>query len=218
MGQERIFIVFRKEVYDKIKDRIHGDPTLMREEEWGPLIEKCVCGIEAETSLWKASKMPDRNLKLPLPRITNLIAPNIWVKEEDVKGLLKWQRVYNKPIYVVQVFYDLAYAARLRTILEKAQRILEHKLRKIRIELMKREGLIIESQKYVDSRTGVAQEKTVYRLHPASAIPFGHITKEPKLVVKVLEDEKGKIIPYIHFSGGELALSKEILGEWRQLF
>ena len=215
-GKRPNIIVFKKDYYDKIKNMLSEDPTLMSEEEWGPLIKQSVCGIEAENSLWRASKMPDKDLKLPLPRI-NLIAPNIWVKKEDVERLLEWQAVYNKPIYIVQVFYDLAYAARLRTICEKAQRIYSYKERRLKIKAMKREGLIITKQKYTNSRTGISQEKVVYRLHPAAAILFGRVTREPSLKTEVLEDERGKILPYVHFIGGSLTLSKEILNEWRRL-
>jgi hypothetical protein len=161
--------------------------------------------------------MPDKDLKLPLPKIRDLIAPNVWVKIEDVKGLIEWQKVYSKPIYIVQVFYDLAYATKLSTLLEKAQKILAYKQPERRIEAMKAEGLIITTQKYVDSRTGVAQEKGVYRLHPAAAVLFGRITVEPILKPEVLEDEKGKLLPYVHFSGGKLTLSDDILNEWKRL-
>lgn len=216
-GKRPDIIVFRKMVYNTIKDRLSEDPTLMGENEWAPLIKKCICGIEAENSLWRASKMPDTDLALPLPRKTNIIAPNVWVKEEDIWRLLDWQKVYKKPIYVVQVFYDLAFAARFVSMVKKVQRIERYKDTGYRNVEMKRLGLIIATQKYTDSRTGVSQEKKVYRVHPAAAIHFGHVVEEPTLEVKVLESEKGKIMPYVHFSGGALNLDKEILQEWESL-
>jgi hypothetical protein len=215
-GKRPDIMVFRKTIYDKIKKELSDDPTLMTEEEWKPLVNQSLCAIEAENSLWRASKMPDKDLKLPLPK-KNVIAPNIWVKEEDVEGLLSWQRIYNKPIYVVQVFYDMAYAARLKTILEKVRRIQRYRQMSLRNAEMKRCGLIIATQPYTDSRTGVRQEKEVYRLHPAAAIVFGYLANDPSLEPRVLESKSGKIMPYVHFSGGTLTLSKEILSEWSQL-
>jgi len=216
-GKRPDIVVFRRDVYDLIKSKLSEDPTLMTEDEWAPILKQSLCAIEAENSLWRASKMPDKDLKLPLPRKSNIIAPNIWVKEEDVDRLLSWQQVYNKPIYVVQVFYDLAYAAKLETILQKVRKIKEQKSEVLRDIEMKRLGLIIDTQKYVDSRTGVSQAKEVYRLHPAAAILFGYISGEPSLEAKVLESKSGKIIPYVHFSGGTLILTKDILSEWAKL-
>ena len=215
-GKRPDIVVFKKTVYEEIKDQLSEDPTLMSEDEWCPLIKRSLCAIEAENSLWRASKMPDKDLKLPLPRKSNIIAPNIWVKEEDVERLLSWQRIYRKPIYVVQVFYDLAFAARLTTILEKVRKIKEQE-EKSRTSEMKKLGLIISTQKYVDSRSGVAQSKEVYRLHPAAAILFGYLVEEPRLEPKVLETKTGKMLPYVHFSGGTLKLSDEFLAELRSL-
>jgi signal peptidase I len=216
-GKRPDIIVFRKPIYEKIKSRLSEDPTLMKEDEWGPLVKQSLCAIEAENSLWRAAKMPDKDLKLPLPRKSNIIAPNIWVKEEDVERLLSWQQVYKKPVYVVQVFYDLAYAARLENILNKVRKIEETKQGSLRDAEMRRQGLIIATQKYTDSRTGVSEQKEVYRLHPAAAIPFGSLSHEPTLELKVLESKSGKIMPYVHFSGGGLTLTKEILSEWSKL-
>ena len=101
--------------------------------------------------------------------------------------------------------------------MEKIQRVKQFKNTNDRNKEMKRLGLLITTQSYVDSRTGVIQKKVVYRLHPAAAIKFGHVTGEPKLEVKVLESKKGKIMPYVRFSGGALTLDEEILREWANL-
>jgi len=216
-GKRPDILVFRKKIYEKIEGRLAEDPTLMDEDEWRPLVAQSLCGIEAENSLWRASKMPDKDLKLPLPRKSNIIAPNVWIKAEDVERLLEWQRAYEKPIYVVQVFFDVGYTARLEYILGLVQDIRKYKDEQQMNRQMKRLGLLITTQKYTDSRTGISEEKEVLRLHPAAATLFGSVSEEPSLEPKVLESKSGKIMPYVYFSGGTLILTKAILDEWDQL-
>lgn len=215
-GKRPDVVVFQRSVYEEVIDQISDEPTLMPEAEWRTLIPRCVCTIEAENSLWRAEKMPDKDQSLPLRR-KDFIAPTIWVKEEDAPRLLEWQNVYEKPIYVVQVFFDQAYCARLQTIMHLVEQISSLQDARSKNEAMKRLGLIIAAQRYTDSRTGIGQDKLSYRLHPAASIKFGTLAEEPILEPKVIESEKGKLMPYVHFSGGRMELTTEILDEWSQL-
>jgi len=221
-GKRPNVLVFKRNLYEHFKYELglltskYGDPSLASEEEWEKYIQRSICAIEVEMSLWKASKMPDRNMKPPLKKI-NVIAPMIWVKEDDAYKLIAWYDKYKKPIYVVQVFYDLAYVAPLSLIMEKAKRISSARNEKDRSKIMKDEGLLIRKQKFIDERTGVAVEKTVYRLHPTVAKLFGELEHPPEIEIKILEDERGKILLFPKFSGGLLRINPEILSEWEEL-
>jgi hypothetical protein len=155
-------------------------------------------------------------MKLPLKKL-DVIAPMIWVKEEDANRLLEWYEKYQKPIYAIQVFYDLAYIAPLKVIVDKARKIKELRDKRKMQEAMKHEGLIIEEQEYLDGVTAVKTRKVVYRLHPAAAKLFGWLIEPPKINVELLVDEKGKIIPFLKFSNGKLKINPEILEEWNNL-
>jgi hypothetical protein len=221
-GKRPNVLVFHKNTFRAFEEELRrysnsfGDESLIPEEIWESYVRKSICALEVEMSLWRASKMPDKGMKLPLRKL-NVIAPMIWVKEEDAIKLENWIRRYGKPIYVIQVFYDLAYIAQLKLIIDKANRIKSAQNEEMRKELMKREGLIVESQKYADEVTGVTTTKTVYRLHPAAAMLFGELIEPPKINVEVLEDKNGKIIPFLRFSDGKLKINPEVIKMWSSL-
>jgi hypothetical protein len=221
-GKRPNVLVFRKNTFREFEEELKrysesfGDASLIPEEIWENYVRKAVCALEVEMSLWKASRMPDKDMKLPLKKL-NVIAPMIWVKEEDAIKLESWMKKYSKPIYVIQVFYDLAYIASLQLIINKANRVKSVQNKEMRREVMKREGLIVESQRYVDEVTGVTTTKTVYRLHPAAAMFFGELIEPPKINVEVLEVGKGKLIPFLRFSDGKLKINPKVIEMWSSL-
>jgi type II restriction enzyme len=221
-GKRPNVLVFRKSTFKEFEGElrnyieVHGDTSLIPEETWEKYVKRAVCALEIEMSLWMASKMPGKNMKLPLKKL-DVIAPMIWVKEEDANRLLEWYEKYQKPIYAIQVFYDLAYIAPLKVIVDKARKIKELRDKRKMQEAMKHEGLIIEEQEYLDGVTAVKTRKVVYRLHPAAAKLFGWLIEPPKINVELLVDEKGKIIPFLKFSNGKLKINPEILEEWNNL-
>ncbi|MEM1831885.1 MAG: AccI family restriction endonuclease [Sulfolobales archaeon] len=221
-GKRPNVLIFKKDVYRSFESELnqlaseYGDPSLIPEDEWEKYVKRAVCALEVEMSLWKASKMPDKDMKLPLKK-KDVVAPMIWVKEDDALRLKEWYNKYGKSIYIVQVFYDLAFIAPFLEIIKKAERILSEPNEKKKIELMKREGLIVSKQKFVDERTSTAVSKVVYRLHPSAAKVFGILEEPPTIKVDVLEDERGKILPFLKFSGGILRINQEILNEWEKL-
>lgn len=221
-GKRPNVLIFRKDTFREFEEELKrhsdsfGDTSLIPEEIWENYVRKAACALEVEMSLWKASRMPDKDMKLPLRKL-NVIAPMIWVKEEDAIKLEGWMKRYNKLIYVIQVFYDLAYIASLQLIINKASRVKSAQSKEMKREVMKHEGLIVESQKYVDEITGVATTKTVYRLHPAAAMLFGELIEPPKINVEILEDERGKIIPFLRFSNGKLKINPRVIEMWNNL-
>jgi hypothetical protein len=47
------------------------------------------------------------------------------------------------------------------------------------------------------------------------AHPLGTMTRQPDMTARFVQDKNGHILPYVHFSGGQMALSEEILTELR---
>lgn len=72
-------------------DLLHWDNNRCRE-----YVETSTAGIEVETSLWQVKRAT-----VPL---------SFTVKEEDLGPLRNWVGANRPPLYVVQVFYDQAYA------------------------------------------------------------------------------------------------------------
>lgn len=186
------------------------DPTIKSDDELRPILDAAVCGLEAENSLWIAEKMPDFKTTLPVSRV-NLVAPRIWVKDEDVAGLVAWQNKLKKPICVVQVFYDRAYIVQLSKVLSIVRRIRRGADRKEQIKLQKTLGVIFAEQSYMDSRSGIAKEKLVYTTHHTVGVLFGTLKERPEPSPEIIWEANGKIMPYVAFKGGVLEVTDECL-------
>lgn len=212
-------LVIPKDIYEKNKNAWKGiltDPTICPDKEMQPIINASVCGIEAENSLWIAKKMPDFNTKLPLSKM-QIVAPRIWVKNEDVDSLKLWQDTFSKPIYVTQVFFDLAYIIPLDKILALIEPIKKATNRKDKIRLMKSSGVFINEQVYNDSRSGASKTKLVYTAHHTLATLFGEVKEKPTMHSEVIIEENGKIMPYVSFKGGRLKITRECINLFKKL-
>lgn len=191
------------------------DPTIRSDEELEPIVRTSLCGIEAENSLWVAEKMRDFNSTLPLTRL-QIVAPRIWVKEEDSDALLQWTQKFDKLIFVVQVFYDRAYMIGLEKLLARVAQINGAADAREKRRLQKELGIIFQQQGYVDSRTGQASKKLVYTAHHTLGVCFGTVVEEPVAVPEVIKADNGKIMPYVRFRGGRLDMTDEALTVFRQ--
>lgn len=89
------------------------------------LIEKAFVAIEVEFSPYKATEMKGRHWKRktqaqwdkrPLKHANPPVAPNIFIKEEDLKPLLTWQKRSLIPVIVTHVFDQEAFAISLDQI------------------------------------------------------------------------------------------------------
>jgi hypothetical protein len=184
--------------------------TITSDRELNPLLKHAICGLECENSLWKAKKMPDAETTLPLKKL-KIIAPRIWVKEEDTDGLSGWARHFHRPILVIQVFFDSAYMVSYKKIISRARRIKKIRGKTKRNALQKRSGIIFENWGYPDSRTGIKTTKLVYTCHHTLGVSFGGFRKPPRMKPRVLTNKNGKIMPYIRFVGGKIRLSNAAL-------
>ncbi|SRR6266550_1106280 len=206
-GKRPDLLVVRAEDYAWALEVAGKDPTTASEAKLNEVVQKAVCGIEAENSLWVAKEMKDFATKVPLTK-KDPKSPNIWVKDQDAPGLRVWMHHHQKPVVVVQVFYDAAYALPLHGILILAG-LVEKAPEAEREHLGKKFGLFVRIQPYMDSRTGVATKKKVFVAHHSIAVPFGELVGEVKADSKVIFGKNGKIMPCVSFSGGTLRITSE---------
>jgi hypothetical protein len=235
-GKRPDILVIRREDYERLGDPEQNfrDTTLATDEELAEYLKVAICGIEAENSLWRAEKMPHFGAK-KLTRL-DFIAPTVIVKQEDESELIEWQTAFNIPICVVQVFFDRAYIVKLDFIVEAVSKIkavangegvaklgfepLDMKARKRAVgQVQKEVGVFITEQAFLDSRSGTATKKTIYRTHYSVAHEFGivPINNEPQVQPAVIEEKNGKIMPYVRFIGGQLDLSLAAIEIFDQL-
>src|SRR5207253_10513522 len=67
-------------------------------------VEKAKAAVEVETSLWQVS--------------TATVSLSFTVKHEDLEMLRSWVNTNRVPLFIVQVFYDCAYALSFTTLEE----------------------------------------------------------------------------------------------------
>jgi len=137
--------------------------------------ERSICGVEVETSLWKALTAESRGLPL-----------SFTLKEEDVSGIRQWMRTTKRHILMVQVFLDSAWAIDLEGVIEDVGR-----------------GMI---KARVDYRT----RKATYKIPLRQGVPFGMLEENPVLRLRVLETDRGQILPFPVLEGGRFALTEEL--------
>jgi len=124
--------------------------------------------------------------------------PTIIIKDEDLGPLAKWEGSFDIPIFVFHVFYDQAYYISLQTALALIN-----------------EGVIPPTEQTFYAPGGPTTSKAIYKIWYTLAHPLGTMTRQPEMSAKFIQDKNGHILPYVHFSGGEMALSKEVLTELR---
>lgn len=225
VGKRPDLLMLARSDYDALAEEIDclGDLTLRSDEELAPILEKSICGIEAENSLWVGRQMPHYGTET----ITRLDfkAPTVIVKEEDAPALLAWQSHFNIPVVVVHCFYDDAFAVTLDFVLEsiqdarkvEADRLAagdtEKQARTASRARQKELGVLLREQKYGDST------KTIYRTHYSRAALFGRVDPDNSPVAKpeVMIEPNGKILAYVAFSGGVLVVEESGLEFFREL-
>lgn len=150
--------------------------------EAAPLVAQATLAAEIETSLWKVKKAQEQGREL-----------SFTIKEEDLEPLRTWVRQYQKPLAVIQVFYDQAhifYFEELEALIRAGQ---------VRAE--------------VDPKT----RKATYKVPLSRNRLFGILAEPPQVRAKILETDSGQIIPSVGFEGGQLAVVQEVFDEWERL-
>ena len=102
-----------------------GASTLFADRELKPIVKKARCAIEVEFSPYRATEMKGRHWqpkdleslqKRQRKHANPPVAPNIWIKHEDMPRLLRWQRDFGIPIIVAHLFDQEVFATSLRAV------------------------------------------------------------------------------------------------------
>jgi hypothetical protein len=186
---------------------------------------KAKAAFEVEFSPYRASEMKDR-FKLPAPygpdkkTPKNIpsppTAPNIFVKDEDLGRLTKWQERHKvRDIFVAHFFDQEAFMINLKRISEFRRRYddLEFAEKKEIINLQRRTGIFFSEQSYdrVDAQ-GAGEKKWVYRVHPNVATKLGNI-QDVVVGSQLSLSASKKYVSHVLFSGGNLTFLKDFFLE-----
>lgn len=111
------------------------------------------------------------------------------VKDEDLEPLNTWIAAHKTALYVAQVFHDSAWIVPFETILARIA-----------------DGSVKAQKPY---RTG----KDTYSVPLSQGMEMGSL-QEPTVEGKLLEEDSGRVTPYIDYKGGGLTLSDQVAQTW----
>jgi hypothetical protein len=233
-------LILPRDAYQVIRSQLEdigfADLPFTPEADLDFLRSRAIMAIEVENSLWVASEMPDYGRGVEL---TELISrerrfrkpesiarwkrwkesvrrfcvqsetrgrlkgfletakvPTIIIKDEDLEPLVAWETNFNIPIFVFHVFYDEAYYISL----QEARELIDV-------------GVILPTEQTFYAPGGPTTRKYIYKIWYTLAHPLGKLTRAPELSARFVQDKNGHILPYVHFSGGQMLLSSEIIAE-----
>jgi len=202
------------------------------------LRSRALVAVEVENSLWVARDMPDYGKGIELMRLSakerrfrgaenrarwevwtesvrhfcaqsearqhlkgfleSAKVPTVIIKDEDLTPLIEWEANFNTPIFVFHVFYDEAHYISF----QEARELIE-------------EGVILPTAQTFYAPGGPTTRKYIYKIWYTLAHPLGTMTHAPEMSAKFVQDKNGHILPYVHFSGGQMVLAEEALIELR---
>lgn len=116
---------------------------------------------------------------------------SITPKVEDLKVVHKWIMKYNVPHFYVQVFFDKVYGVSFKHILE----------------LISNPDL--EDDKYFVEQDTKNQNKTTIKIPSQDGMCLAQAVIEPEHYSVRKELNKGRLLFYVKFNGGEAALDKQ---------
>ena len=202
-GKRPDVLVFEKNVYENLASKY---PTFLNnlpdnlESDVQEIVESSLLAIESEASIWQGERMKHfgrnwsektGNLK-PLSEVKIWTAPTVIVKDEDLQPLVDWQNYYQKPIYIVHLFYDMA----LMLNFSKLREYISDGTVK---------GEIFDYGK---------ASKTIYKTFYGLATEFGKFTELAEIIPFVSQTNGGKFEADLYFEGGEIVISQDTIQEW----
>lgn len=126
-------------------------------------------------------------LKVIQKRNTLSITPKV----EDLKVVYKWIMTYNVPHYYVQVFFDRVYGVSFKHILELVS------------------NSDLEDDKYFIEQDTKNQNKTTIKIPSQDGVCLAQAVNEPDHHSVRKELNKGRLLFYVKFDGGEAFLDKQ---------
>lgn len=159
---------------DKGNDAWTPDLQHLDNDRCRPFVEQAKAAIEVEMSLWQVKRTT-----VPL---------SFTVKKEDLESLRNWVRSNkNVPLFVLQVFYDSAYALPFRTLEEVI-------------------ASPTTSPRHVPAMTDRFTKKETYKVPLSEGVLLGEIP-EPDVEGKVFKAPNGKVTVYGRLTGSNIGAS-----------
>jgi hypothetical protein len=190
----------------------------------GQLLCKALCAVEVEFSPYRAAEMKGRNWappgvealqRRPRKRAEPPVAPNIWIKHEDLQPLLSWQRHFGIPVAVVHLFDQEGFAIALAVVESVHRRLVQSPARSIEIQLTT--GIFSKAQSYDRSDAqGAAETKLVFVVSPAAATRVGKI-RDVVVETQLGLSASKKYVAHTLFSGGSITFDPPFLTFLRSL-
>lgn len=182
------------------------------------VVAKACAAIEVEFSPYRASEMKGRYWKpktaeqwahRPLKNANPPIAPNIWVKEEDLSRLNGWKGEFGVPIVIAHLFDQEGFAVALKAVNEFNQKFDESDCDQVRLQMTA--GIFKKTQTYdrIDAQ-GAREQKIVFITTPAVATKIGAV-KDVVIAAQLGVSTSKKYVTHSIFSGGRIALADEFL-------
>lgn len=136
-----------------------------------PYVERAKAAVEVEMSLWQVKRAT-----IPL---------SFTVKEEDLESLRNWVRANTLvPLYILQVFYDCAYALGFTTLEEVI-------------------GAPATNSRHVPARVDRYTKKNTYFIPLSEGVLLGEIP-EPDVEGKVFKAPNGRVTVYGRLTGSAI--------------
>ncbi len=242
VGKRPDLLILARVEYERIHSRLDAigltNLPFTPEPELGFLHSKAIAAVEVENSLWIAREMPDYGKGIPLMELAarrrrfrkatriarwnkwaedvrkfcsrsnqrqllegfleTAKAPTVIIKDEDLEPLNEWEKSFSIPIFVFHVFYDEAYYISFKY----ARDLIES-------------GVILPTEQTFYAPGGPTTRKIIYKIWYTLATPLGRMVQAPEMSARFVKDKNGHILPYVHFSGGRMELSAEIMNELR---
>ena len=205
-GKRPDILVFEKIIYENLLSEysslLNNLPDNL-ESDIQEIVESALLGIESEASIWQAEKMKhfgrnwfERTGKLkPLSEIKSWTAPTIIVKDEDLQPLVDWQSFYQKPIYIVHLFYDMALMLNFSKLREYIS-----------------DG-VVKGEVFDYGNA----PKTIYKTFYGLADEFGKFTELAEIIPFVSQTNGGKFEADLYFEGGKIEINQDTIHEWLSL-
>jgi hypothetical protein len=238
VGKQPDLLILPRDEYEAVRPQLDeiglANLPFTPEADLDFLRSRATIAVEVENSLWVAHKMPDYGKEVRLAELITKTrrfrkpesiarwerwtkgvwqfinasperkelkgfleskkVPTIIIKDEDLAPLIEWENNFDIPIFVFHVFYDQAYHISLR----EARELIEA-------------GVVLPIEQTFYAPSGPTTSKAIYKIWYTLAYPLGTMTQQPEMSAKFIQDKNGHILPYVHFSGGEMRLSEEAL-------
>ena len=190
----------------------------------GQTLRKALCAIEVEFSPYKAAEMkgrdwkrksPDELARRPRKQAKPPVAPNIWIKDEDLAPLHRWQEMMGIPIVVCHLFDQEAFAVTLADVVGLSRKLSRRPAAAIAIQLST--GIFRKTQTYdrVDAQ-GAREHKDVFVVTPAAAVRAG-IVRDVRVESQLGLSASKKYVAHVLFTGGRIEFDEEFVKLVREL-